>query len=186
MYKILGLVGSTSGTKTRIAMDSFASKVDPNQEFTLLDLKDLDTVFADGRDYRDYTGDTKLIIDSILESDALVIGMPVYQSSFPGVLKNILDLLPIDSLRDKPIGIITTAGTSKHFLVPEYQLKPVLKYMKADVLDSYVFIEDTSFINNMIQDDDVDMRLDRLAYQLLETLELQAELKQKREDAFDF
>src|SRR5690554_4622161 len=102
--KILGLPGSIAGTKTlnavRTVLD-YIKEADGKAEVEILKLSDLDLRFADGRDYRDYQGDTQLVIDQIMAADALVIGTPTYQASIPGVLKNVFDLLPVDAFRDK-------------------------------------------------------------------------------------
>ncbi|HJA72842.1 MAG TPA: NAD(P)H-dependent oxidoreductase [Candidatus Limosilactobacillus faecipullorum] len=63
-------------------------------EITLLDLRKLNLVFSDGRDFREYNGDTRLVADTIMNADALIFGTPVYQASISGALKNVLDLLP--------------------------------------------------------------------------------------------
>ena len=58
------------------------------------------------------------------------IGFPIFQASIPGSLKNVFDLLPVNAFHDKVIGLVATAGSSKHYLIPEMHLKPILSYMK--------------------------------------------------------
>lgn len=55
-----------------------------------------------------------------------------------------------------------TAGTSKHYLMVEQQLKPILSYMKAHTVPTYVFIEEKDFHRKEITNDDVLFRIDRL------------------------
>src|SRR5699024_10255049 len=98
----------------------------------------------------------------ILDADALVLGSPVYNASIPGSLKNVLDLLPIDSIKDKAVGVVMTAGSNKHYLVAQYHLLPVLEYMKASVIDKYVFMTDEDFISSKKVSDDVYFRLKAL------------------------
>ncbi|MDR2285667.1 MAG: NAD(P)H-dependent oxidoreductase, partial [Sphingobacterium sp.] len=110
--KIIGLSASIAGKKTRIAVDYTLKKIKefkPDVDVELVDLAEYNMVFSDGRDYRDYTGDTKKLIKKLMEADAYVIGTPTYQSSIPGVLKNVFDLLPVDSFKDKVISILSTA-----------------------------------------------------------------------------
>lgn len=184
--KILGISGSVFGTKSRIALDTFKTNFSPEVEYEIMDLKDLNIEFSDGRDYRDYTGDTKILIDKILEVDAILIGSPVFQASIPGALKNVFDLLPIDSLRNKVVGIVMSAGSSKHFLVTEYQLKPILTYMKAKPLENFVFIEGSSFNRGAIINDDINLRLENYA-KTMEAAVRNERLHQESEDAlFDF
>src|SRR5690554_6006778 len=97
--KILGIPGSIAGTKTLNAVSSVLEYIkdgDDKAEVELVNLSDFALVFADGRDYRDYGGDTQVVIDKIIAADGFIIGAPTYQASIPGVLKNIFDLLPVD------------------------------------------------------------------------------------------
>src|SRR5690606_8112796 len=103
----------------------------------------------------------------IMEADAVIIGTPVFQASIPATLKNIFDLLPEKALLDKVVGIIVTAGSSKHFLMAEQHLKPILAYMKAQIIQTYVFIEEKDFYQKQIINDDVLLRIDRLVDDLI-------------------
>lgn len=179
--KIVGIVGSVFGSKTKIAMESlnFSSHVD----FEIVNLADLSLDFADGRDFRDYEGDSKELVQKILDADALVIGTPIFQASIPGALKNVLDLLPIDSIKDKPVAVIVTAGSEKHFLVAQYHLLPILSYMKASVIEKYVFIDSTAYQQGNLVDDDAYFRLRTLVRDLESRV---VRLKKEHEARYNF
>jgi len=102
-----------------------------------------------------------------MEADAIIIGTPIFQASIPATLKNIFDLLSPNAFLDKMVGIFVTAGTPKHYLVVEQQLKPILAFMKAQIVQSYVFIEESDFYNKEIIDEDVLFRLNRLVEEVL-------------------
>ena len=95
-----------------------------------------------------------------MEADAIIIGTPVFQASIPATLKNIFDLLPQNAFRDKVVSIVVTAGSAKHYLIVEQQLKPILAYMKAQIVQTYVFIEEKDFYRKEITDDDVLFRIE--------------------------
>ena len=163
--KIVGISGSTVGSKTRKALDYTLDKVRqkyPDAEVTLIDLADYDVVFSDGRNYLDYEGDTRVVTETIMAADAIIIGTPTFQASIPATLKNIFDLLPINAFKDKVVSILVTAGTAKHYLMVEQQLKPILSYMKAYIVPVYVFIEDQDFHQKEIVNEDILVRIDRL------------------------
>jgi len=103
----------------------------------------------------------------MMEADAIIIGTPIFQASIPATLKNIFDLLSPNAFLDKMVGIFVTAGTPKHYLVVEQQLKPILAFMKAQIVQSYVFIEESDFYNKEIIDEDVLFRLNRLVEEVL-------------------
>ena len=96
------------------------------------------------------------------------------------------DLLPKDAFIDKVVGIVTTAGSDKHFLMVESQLKPILNYMKAIIVPKYVFINEAFFLNDKIVSDDIEFRVKQLADDTVDVTEVVQELKKKREEEFDF
>ena len=71
-------------------------------------------------------------IQAVAAADALVVATPVYQSSFAGALKLLLDLIPQNGLRDKSVLPIAAGGSPHHLLTLDYALKPVLASLGAD------------------------------------------------------
>lgn len=163
--KVALLQGSIVGSKTRTAMEylqaEFANKF-PKTEVTMLDLADYDIPFSDGRNYLEYTGDAAYVTQTLMNSDIIIFGTPVFQASIPATLKNIFDLLPEEALRDKVTGIVVTAGSPKHFLIAETQIKPIIAYMKGHTTQAYVFVEEKDFYRKEIINDDVLFRMNRL------------------------
>lgn len=187
--KIVGITGSVKGKKTLIAVNEVLKTIKEKNnaiETEVVDPAEYDIMYSEGRDYRDYDGDTALVIQKIMEADAYIIGAPTYQASISGVLKNIFDLLPVDAFNNKVVGIVSTAGSDKHFLMAELHLKPILNYMKALVVPKYVFINESQFIHNEIQDDDIRFRIRQLAEDTLSMIEIVREFNQRKDDAYDF
>lgn len=187
--KFVLLSGSNIGTKTRTVMDYTKKELEekyPEIEVNLIDLSEKDMQFSDGRDYRDYTGDTKIVVDEIMDADALIIGTPIFQASIPGSLKNVFDLLPQNALRDKVASIIVTAGSPKHYLIAEQQLKPILAYMKAHVAQSFVFVEEQDLYRNEIINDDIIFRIQRLVEDTVILTETYEQILQDQEDQYGF
>lgn len=187
--KIVAISGSIVGSKTKTAMEEVvrvASEKYPQHEVTLLDLADYDLVFSDGRNYFDYEGDTKFVTTEIMEADALIFGTPVFQGSIPATLKNIFDLLPVNAFMDKVASIVVTAGTAKHYLVAEQQLKPILSYMKAQIVPTYVFLEEEDILRTEINNDDVLFRIERLVEDTMTTADAFAEIRAKQDALYDF
>lgn len=187
--KIVGISGSIVGSKTRIAVQQVLNRISTQfkeVDTELVDLGDYELVFSDGRNYRDYTGDTKEVLEKIVSADAYIIGTPTYQASIPGTLKNLFDLLPNTVFRDKVIGLAATAGSARHYLVAEQQLKPILHYMGASVVPKYVFIEEKYYYNKEITDDDVICRLERLADDIVYNAEALKRVMEARNSAYPF
>jgi FMN reductase len=187
--KIVGLSGSKVGSKTRTAMDYTAKAITekyPDAEMTLIDLAEYDVQFSDGRNYLEYEGDTRYVAQTIMEADAIIIGTPVFQASIPGTLKNIFDLLPVKAFHDKVVSMLVTAGSPKHYLVAEQQLKPILSYMKAQIVQTYVFIEEKDFHRKEITNDDVLFRIDRLIEDTIVLSETYTRIRETKEAAYGF
>lgn len=187
--KIVGLSGSRVGSKTRIAMDYtlqvLAAKY-PDAETVLIDLAEYDVQFSDGRNYLEYKGDTGHVTRIIMEADAIIIGTPIFQASIPATLKNIFDLLPVNALRDKVVSMFITAGSAKHYLIAELQLKPILAYMKTQLVQTFVFIEEQDFYRKEIVNDDVRLRLERLVEDTVVLTETFTKIREAKEAEYDF
>lgn len=187
--KVVLLSGSIIGSKTKIAMENVLELFKqnyPNIDVQLLDLAQYKMDFSDGRNYFEYEGDTKFIAESMMEADAIVIGTPIFQASIPATLKNVFDLLPVNAFRDKVISSVVTAGSPKHYLVIEQQLKPILAYMKAQIVPTYVFIEEKDFLREEIVNDDILFRLERLVEDTVLTTEAFESIRIKKDEEYDF
>lgn len=187
--KIVGLSGSNVGSKTRTAMDYTIKTVTekyPDSDVTLIDLAAYDIQFSDGRNYLEYEGDTKYIAQTLMEADAIIIGTPIFQASIPATLKNIFDLLPVNAFRDKVVSMLVTAGSPKHYLIAEQQLRPILFYMKAQTVQSYVFIEEKDFHRREITNDDVLFRIERLVEDTVVLTKTYTKMREEKEAAYDF
>ena len=187
--KIVGLSGSRVGSKTRTAMNYVVDEMTkkyPEVEMTLIDLADYDVEFSDGRNYLEYEGDTAYVTKTIMEADAIILGTPIFQASIPATLKNIFDLLPINAFRDKVVSMLVTAGSPKHYLIAEQQLKPILAYMKAQIVQTYVFIEEKDFHRKEIVNDDILFRIERLAEDTVMLTKTYTKMRLEKEATYNF
>lgn len=107
-------------------------------------------------------------------ADALVIGTPVYQASFSGGLKLMLDVLPQGALKHKTVLCVASGGSDQHLLVLDYALKPVLSslgayHQLAGVYASPAHIHKESDGRYRLGDD-IRKRLDLVTDELVNTL----------------
>jgi FMN reductase len=134
----------------------------------LVDLRDYEVEFVRGIPVAEYNQDTQDVISKLNEADVIVIGTPIYQASIPGVLKNVFDHLAPNCFKGKVVGIVTNGGSEKHFLMTEYQLKPILSYFKAILPLNNVFLHTSCFgENNQITNVEEKERIDKLAKELI-------------------
>ncbi|WP_170006387.1 NADPH-dependent FMN reductase [Bacillus fonticola] len=169
--KLVGISGALIGSKTSKAVHEVlvaARALDANIQTELVDLQDYEVEFVRGTPLSYYNDDTWTVVNKVLSADLLVVGTPIYQASISGVLKNLFDHLPIDAFKNKVTGIVTTGGTDKHYLVSEYQLKPILSYLKGIVPPTSVFVHSDSFNEqNEIEDQDISTRIKKLAQEMV-------------------
>ncbi|GAA4714172.1 NADPH-dependent FMN reductase [Brevibacillus fulvus] len=169
--KLLGISGTLVGTKTKTIVQNVLDHVNmvaPEIQTECMDLRDYRLEFCDGRDPQAYTEDTKKAIELINHADFYVIGTPVFQSSLSGALKNLLDLVPPASFRQKVVGLVATGGTYQHYLVIENQLKPIFGYFRSIVAPSYVYAHSSHFNQrNDLVDEEVCQRVAQLAEELI-------------------
>jgi FAD reductase [NAD(P)H] len=177
IMKLLGISGTITGSKTLTVVKKVlevVEKIDPSIQIELLDLKQYDVQFCDGRDPQTYKGDTKKVIDIVSNADFYLIGTPIFQGSLTGALKNLIDLVPPQTMRNKVMGFVATGGTYQHYLVVEIQLNPIAGYLRAFVAPSYVYAHNDHFKNNEIVDSDI---MDRISYLAEELVMMQKLLK---------
>lgn len=173
MKKIIALTGSVKGIKTYVALQDTLKRIEetnPEMDTQLVSIGEFNLEFSDGRPIDQYNLDTQYLIKQVMAADAIIIASPTYQTSIPGALKNIFDLLPMHALENKVTGMIITAASPMYFLMAEQQLKPILSYMGAHVLSKYVYIQDCHFTNNVITDEDIKDRINTLAMDIVDGL----------------
>ncbi|WP_328916653.1 MULTISPECIES: NADPH-dependent FMN reductase [unclassified Streptomyces] len=90
-------------------------------------------------------------VEAIAGADAVVLASPVYRGSITGTLKLLIDLLPAEALRSKPVGILTVAAAPQHFLSAERHLRDILGWFGALTAPNSAFFVDAAF-----RDDEVD------------------------------
>ena len=78
-------------------------------------------------------------IERVAAADAIVASTPIYKAGISGLFKSFVDVLDNDLLVAKPVLLAATAGTSRHALVIDEQLRPLFGYLRALVLPTSVF-----------------------------------------------
>jgi len=111
----------------------------------ILNLAETPIEICDGRPLDAYGAATQQAVARIAAARAVLIGAPVYRASFPGVLKNLLDITPVEALQNKPVGIVAMGGSPHHFLAVDSQLRQVLAWFGALVAPTSVYLTGGDF-----------------------------------------
>jgi FMN reductase len=153
--RLVAVVGSVTppGRLNRaIELALELARATPACEATLLNLAEYRIGFADGRPLDQLADDSARVVGEIAAADAVLMASPVYRGSYTGALKNLLDLTPVDALRNKPVGIVAMGATLHHYLGVDGQLRGVLAWFGALVLPTSVYLESSHFKDGQLAD----------------------------------
>jgi FMN reductase len=125
---------------------------------TTFDLATLEIPFADGAPP---TGDTAEVIDAVTSASAVLLASPVYRGSLTGALKNLIDHLPVASLRNTPTAIVTMGASDHHFLGADRHLRDILTFFGALVTPTSAYLTAGDFTDGLPSDAAL-TRLDQL------------------------
>jgi FMN reductase len=111
----------------------------------ILNLAETPLEICDGRPLDAYGGATRQAVAQLAAASAVLVGAPVYRASFPGVLKNLLDIAPVEALQGKPVGIVAMGGSPHHYLAVDTQLRQVLAWFGALLAPTSVYLTGSDF-----------------------------------------
>lgn len=80
--------------------------------------------------------------EEVKNAKGIIIASPVYKAAYTGSLKALLDLLPQDGLRDKPVYPIMIGGSQAHLLALDCALKPLLSALYATTILRGAYLTD--------------------------------------------
>jgi NAD(P)H-dependent FMN reductase len=109
---IVGISGSLRvGSYTRRAIETaLEGAAETGAEAHLIDLRDYQLVFRDGKDESAYPPDVFRLRADVRKADGVILGTPEYHGGVSGVLKNALDLMGFDEFEGKMLGLVGVSG----------------------------------------------------------------------------
>jgi len=124
-------------------------------EVDVLDLRNIQMEFCDGRSLKDYHPDLQQAYQTINEARAFVIGMPVYCYSVSGPLKNFIDITS-GAMEKKIAGILCNAGGKQSYMASA-DLNHILAFeshvttLQPIVFSSYEDFKETTLVGEKLQ-----------------------------------
>jgi FMN reductase len=166
--RLLMIVGAATPPGRLAAAIAFAAEsARSSAAVDILNLAETPLETCDGRPLDKYADPTRLAVERIVDATAVLIAAPVYRASYPGVLKNLLDLAPVEALQAKPVGIVAMGGSPHHFLGVDWQLREVLTWFGALVAPASVYITGGDFKDGQLASDGARQDLAALAATLV-------------------
>ncbi|MSQ29909.1 MAG: NAD(P)H-dependent oxidoreductase [Dehalococcoidia bacterium] len=145
MTRFVAILGSATppGRLSRTVRQAVERAYTRGHQTDLLDLSQLSLPFAGAASAQ--AGDTVAVIDVLSAADAVLFASPVYRASLPGILKNLLDLTPLEALLGKPCGILAMGTSAHHYLGVDRHLRDILTWFGAMTAPTSVYLTNEDF-----------------------------------------
>jgi FMN reductase len=173
----LTLVVVTAGTSdpssTRMLADRLAQRVTDlasrrgrKVATRVIDLRELATEITTAMVSQLVGPNLQRAVAALGEADGIVASTPVYAAGASGLFTSFFQVLDNDLLIAKPVALAATAGTARHALVVDEQLRSLFAYLRTTAVPTSLFAapEDWS-------DPALSKRIDRAALELVLLME---------------
>jgi FMN reductase len=105
-------------------------------------------------------------IDALGEADGIVACTPVYKAGPSGLFTSFFDILDDDLIIAKPVVLAATAGTARHALAVDEQMRSMFAYLRALAIPTSLFAAPEDW-----GDPALNKRIDRAAVELVLLME---------------
>ncbi|MBX3312229.1 MAG: FMN reductase [Microbacteriaceae bacterium] len=177
-YRIVALTaGLNSPSSSRLLSDRIA-------EATKKSLEELgNNVSVETFELRDYAHDIvnnlltgfappklETMINSVVSADGLIAVTPIFSTGYSGIFKSFFDILEPDALQNMPVILGANAGTQRHSLAIDYNIRPLFNYLKALSAPTGVFAASSDWGADNDSALQLQQRIDRAVIELTQML----------------
>jgi len=170
---VLVSAGTSDPSSTRLLADRTADRVNAlaarrGHEVTVgvIELREISADISTALVSQLITPKLQQAITALAEADGIIAAAPVYKAGPSGLFTSFFDVLDNDLLIGKPVVLAATAGTARHALVGDDQMRPMFAYLRTMTAPTSLFAapEDWS-------DPALNTRIDRAAVELVLLME---------------
>ncbi|MEU1981393.1 CE1759 family FMN reductase [Nocardia sp. NPDC019395] len=183
-YRLVVVSGGTSNpSSTRMLADRVSARIGTvaarrgaTVTVSVIDLRELATEITTALVSQLMGPKMTAAVEKLAAADGLVVAAPVYKAAPSGLLTSFFHVLDNDLLIAKPVILAATAGTARHALVVDEQMRGLFAYLRTMTVPTSLFAaaEDWS-------DNDLNKRIDRAALELVLLMESEFAHKVKDE-----
>jgi len=177
MSETLNLVVVSAGTSdpssTRLLADRIAQRAGALADqrgavvhTRVIDLRELATDITTALTSQLVTPKLQQAIDALGAADGIIAATPVYKAAPSGLFSSFFHVLDNDLLIGKPVVLAATAGTARHALVVDDQMRPLFAYLRALPVPTSLFAAPEDWA-----DDALNQRIDRAVFELVLLME---------------
>ncbi len=167
--RVAGVVGSLrEDSYTRVAVGiALTAARDVGARTECIDLREYEIPPFNADDAP--PDDVEQMAQDIRESDAILLGTPMYHGSYAGVLKNAIDHCGFDEFENKTVGLLAVSGGAFPLTALEH-LRSVCRALNAWVLPWEAAIPRASQVieEGRLQDAELQARVERLGRRAVE------------------
>jgi FMN reductase len=171
------LVVVTAGTgdpsSTRMLSDRLAQRVadlairrEKAVAIRVIDLRELATEITSAMVSQLIGPKLEKAVAALADADGIVAATPVYKAGASGLFTSFFQVLDNDLLIAKPVLLAATAGTARHALVVDEQLRSLFAYLRTITVPTSLFAAPEDW-----NDPALNKRIDRAALELLLLME---------------
>jgi len=182
MSKTFNLVVVSGGTSdpssTRMLADRAAQRVAALAEqrgatvrTRVIDLRELAADITTALTSQLITPKLQLTVDALAAADGLIAAAPVYKAEPSGLFTSFFHVLDNDLLIGKPAVLAATAGTARHALVVDDQMRPLFAYLRALPVPTSLFAAPEDWGTSIEEEGALATRIDRAAFELVLLME---------------
>jgi FMN reductase len=131
-----------------------------------IELRDITTDISTSLTSQLITPKMQQAVTALGEADGIVAATPVYKAGPSGLFISFFHALDNDLIIAKPVALAATAGTARHALVADDQMRPMFAYLRALTAPTAVFAAPEDW-----GDPELNKRIDRAALELVLLME---------------
>ena len=165
--------GTSDPSSTRLLADRAAQRVAALAQqrgnavrTRVIDLRELATDITTALTSQLVTPKLQQAVDVLGAADGVIAAAPVYKAGASGLFTSFFQVLDNDLLIGKPVLLAATAGTARHALVVDEQMRSLFAYLRTLPVPTSLFAAPEDW-----GDDALNQRIDRAAFELVLLME---------------
>jgi FMN reductase len=178
--------GTSDPSSTRLLADRTTERIKDLAQrrghsvtISVIDLRELATDITTALTNQLLTPKLQRAVDVLGAADGIVAAAPVYKAGPSGLFSSFFHVLDNDLLIAKPVVLAATAGTARHALVADDQMRAMFAYLRTLTVPTSLFAAPEDW-----QDPALNKRIDRAARELVLLME-SGFARQVRDESWD-